>query len=308
LLILIAKTCWFAIQLNMMVLSIQEIFQLKTDIVITLLLGGCILACAWKGLRALSMLSSITLPLLVATMAAAMILAEKRGETNEIQLLSMGSISIAIGAAITAVIDMPTYFRHARSIKDGLIAVAILFAFSIPLIEMIGVYLAYQNPALTVTETLMNPQSFLWNLWITLFLLLAGWTTNNTNLYSASVCLESIWKGLSEKLRLTLVSGMGILLASAHVLDHLGLFLQMLGIFVGSMGAVILVNFLAASKGTTQVKMSIISWILGVLIGLLNLFHVVDISPIAVLDAFLIAGTSTLLGRCYEISNCRSTG
>src|SRR5690349_1992765 len=38
LLLLIAKTSWFAIQLNMMVLSIQEIFHVSADIPLTLLL------------------------------------------------------------------------------------------------------------------------------------------------------------------------------------------------------------------------------------------------------------------------------
>lgn len=298
-LILLAKTSWFAIQLNMMVLSIQEIFHLQAAIPITLLLSGCILAVAWRGLGALSRLSSISLPVLIVTMGAALFLADKRGDALQTELLSWGAISIAIGAAISAVIDMPTYFRYTRSVKDGIAAVVVLFAIAIPLIEGVGVYLAYHNPAATVIETLMKSDSFYWNLWIMLFMILAGWTTNNTNLYSAAVCLETIFKNTNEKIRLTIVAGIGTLLAMAHILDHLALFLQMLGIFVGSMGAVILTNFLFSGK--PQIALSLFAWGLGVTFGLMNLFQVISMTPIAVVDAFLVAAILTLFRRGYEI-------
>ncbi len=306
LLLLLAKTSWFAIQLNMMVLSIQEIFHVSLVVPLTILLGGMILIVALRGLTALSTLSSLSLPILIITMGAALFLADQREERAQFDLLSWGSISIAIGAAITAVIDMPTYFRYVRSIKDGLLAVGILFLVTVPVIEGVGVYLAYHNPGVTVTATLMKPNTFFWNLWVMLFMILAGWTTNNTNLYSAAVCLESIWKNAQEKLRLTVVAIIGTLLALAHVLDHLTLFLQALGIFVGSMGAVILTNFL--SKGESAIGISLLAWSLGVTMGLLNLFQMAVLTPIAVLDAFLIASTFTFLGRCYEIVNCRSFG
>lgn len=304
LLLLMAKTCWFALQLNMMVLSIQEIFQISAMLPITIGLGICILAVAMHGLKALSALSSISMPILVITMAAAMYLADQRGEAMDFDRLSFGSISIAIGAAITAVIDMPTYFRHVKSTKDGLTAVLILFAVAIPIIEGVGVYLAYHNPAETVVATLMKPNTFLWNLWILFFMLLAGWTTNNTNLYSAAVCLGAICKNIKEKACLAIIAICGTCLALAQVLDHFGLFLQMLGIFVGSMGAVILTNYI--SQATPKIAVSLSAWGLGVAFGLMNLFQMLSLTPIAVLDAYLIATLLTLLGRGYEAFNYRT--
>lgn len=305
-LLMTAKTSWFAIQLNMMTLSIQEIFHFSVEFPLTILLGVCILAAAWKGLKALSLISSLSLPILIGTMGIALFIAEKQGDALEIEKLSMGAISVAIGAAITAVIDMPTYFRHVRSTKEGLIAVSILFLIAIPLIEMVGVYLAYQNSAATVTATLMRADLFLWNLWIMLFILIAGWTTNNTNLYSASVCLQALCKNLSEKARLLTIALLGTFLALGHVLDHLTLFLQMLGIFVGSMGAVILANYLM--NGRLQIVMSFLSWVFGVLAGLLNLFHIFSLTSISILDAFLISSTIYVLGRGYEMAYCRTNG
>jgi cytosine permease len=306
LLLLMAKISWFAIQLNMMVLSIQEIFHISIEIPLTVLLGCIILAVALRGLTALSRLSCFSLPILIVTMGAALILADQRKEALQVEFFSWGSISIAIGAAITAVIDMPTYFRHARSTREGLLAVGILFLIAVPLIEGVGVYLAHHNPGGTVIDTLMKPNYLMWNIWVMLFMVLAGWTTNNTNLYSAAVSLESIWKNSHEKLRITAVAMIGTMLALAHVFDHLTFFLQMLGICMGSMGAVILTNYI--SKRECDLRFSFMAWGLGVLIGLLNIFHIATLTPIAVLDSFLIASIFTFLGKCYEIINCRSIG
>lgn len=261
---------------------------------------------AFQGLSALSTLSAISLPILIATMGVALFLADQREESSQFELLSWGSISIAIGAGITAVIDMPTYFRYARSVKEGLLAVVVLFMITVPLIEGVGIYLSYHNPAATITATLMKPNHFLWNLWVLSFMILAGWTTNNTNLYSAAVCLGSIWKNAGEKLSLSLVALIGTVLALAHVLDHLTLFLQALAIFVGSMGAVILTNFL--SGGKTFILISLIAWSLGVMMGLSNIFQLAVLTPIAVLDAFLIASIFAFLGTFYERVNSPRVG
>lgn len=303
-LLCVAKTSWFAIQLNMMVLSIYEILQIEIMVPLTIFLGAIIAVVAMKGIRALSHLSSMSLPILIFTMGMAVFLSVKNQSIHPTNGFSWGAISLAIGAAITAVIDMPTYFRHVVSIKDGLLAVTILFVLAVPLIEGLGVYLAYQNPAETVISTMMISDSTFWNLWVMLFMLLAGWTTNNTNLYSASVCLESIWKGASEKTRLIVIAGLGTTLALMHVLDHLTIFLQGLGIFVGSMGAVVLTNFILNTKSCFEI--SLLAWVFGIIMGLLNLFQLIALTPIAVLDAFLMATLLTCLGRGYEIINCRT--
>ena len=135
---------------------------------------------------------------------------------------------------------------------------------------------------------MMTCQTIAWVLndfWIMGFLVLAGWTTNNMNLYSAAVCMDSLSKGHSEKRRLTLVAILGTALALAHVLDHLALFLQVLAIFVGSMGAVILANFLLVK--VPRMGMNLTAWAGGITFGLFNLFHFGSITSIAILDAFL---------------------
>ncbi len=305
--LLIAKTSWFAIQLNLMVLSLQEIFQIDASIGLTIILGSCILIIALKGLEALSRLTAYCMPLLVITMLTAILLADRDRPMIGTAFLTYGSISIAMGAAITAVIDMPTYFRHAYSKKDGIIAVALLFLVAIPLIEGVGVYLAYCNPNSSVSATLMKADLFYWNVWVMLFMLLAGWTTNNTNLYSAAICLKTILPHqLTEKSRLVFVASLGVILALAHVLEHLSLFLQILGICIGGMGAVILANYLSRANSPTVFNLSV--WGIGMLMGFGNLFDKVSITSIAVLDAFLIATILILLGKVYEIFDYRTIG
>ena len=75
-------------------------------------------------------------------------------------------ISVGIAAAITAVVDMPTYFRHARSRIDSRIAVAIFLPVAVPMIEGLGIYLASKNPDRgSIQEVLTGGGSAMWQGW-----------------------------------------------------------------------------------------------------------------------------------------------
>ena len=121
--LLIAKCCWFAIQLDLMALSLHALMpEWFPTTAIRIGLGAMIVAVAMHGIRALSVLSSWSLPVLLATMAYALYIASDSGSSiSEAMPLSYAGISVAIATAITAVIDMPTYFRHASRGPMGLL-------------------------------------------------------------------------------------------------------------------------------------------------------------------------------------------
>lgn len=304
--LLFAKTCWFAIQLNMMSLSLQSLisaFGLEiSTVLINAGLGIIIVSVALYGIRALSTLSTLSMPVLIGTMAYAVF------ATGGISIpirefpFSFEGTSLAIATALTAVIDMPTYFRLSRTYKDGLIAVLIIFAVALPVIESVGVYLAYKNPGNTILETLYQENNTVWNLWIALFLLLAGWTTNNTNLYSATVCSSVIVPQIPEKKRTVLVGSIATLLALFGILEHFALFLQMLGVFVGSMGAVILTRYILSRftiimDSHVLMKMHFGAFFGGVVMGLLCLNKIFVLSQLAIVDTFCVAMSLTLLSN-----------
>ena len=113
--LLFSKGCWFAIQLDMMAEVLGIGMGLKA------LLGASIVALSLFGLKAISLFSAIAMPLLIGTMGFAFYESSHLESIGGEQGLVFEGISVAIACAITAVVDMPTYFRHARSQKDGLV-------------------------------------------------------------------------------------------------------------------------------------------------------------------------------------------
>lgn len=286
--LLIAKGIWFAIQLDMIVLSLEAVAKgAFNPLFARLLLGGAMIAIALCGIRALSRLSTLAMPLLIATMVAAAYFASGSEPVLLTKNLSAGGISLVLAAAITAVIDMPTYFRHSRSLNDSALATVVLFI-SIALVEGLGVYLCSRHPSSTIVATLQQAHFPLWNLWIALFFTLAGWTTCNTNLYSATACLKTLVPKIKESSCLLILGTVGTTLSFFPILNHFSTVLQLLGTSVSGMGCVIIVAYLAHKK-TFKLKTSSlhIAWAAGVALGFASVFEAISLTGIPLIDAFL---------------------
>lgn len=303
--LLFSKTCWFGLQLNMMVLSLESIFPgLMPSYFSATLLGLLIICVASFGIRGLSFLSSLSMPLLVGTMGYAAYAVSPQESFLDNRPLGIEGISIAIATGITAVIDMPTYFRHARSRRDGILAVLVFLVIAVPLVEFLGVYLCLKNNGGTLVESLQRSDSLIWNLWVCAFFLLAGWTTNITNLYSAANCLGTLLPKVSERKRMVLIGTCGMFLAMMQILNYFTLVLQIIGIFVGSMGCTLLMRYLLNQLGFCftstpgEQKRLLILWAAGSLVGLAALAQQITLSTIPLLDACL---TAMVLTFCITV-------
>ena len=294
-----------AIQLNLMALSLHALIPLLNMTLVNVGLGMLVIGVALCGIRGLTLLSSWSLPILAATMAYAFATVPEGMAVLREPLLSLDGISIVVATAITAVIDMPTYWRHAKTRLHGLIAVVLLFIVALPLIEGLGVYLSAKNPGGNILETLQHADAPLWNLWVSLFLLLAGWTTNNTNLYSAATALRTVCSAISEKKAIFFIGIIGTLLSLLHVLTFFTSILQVIGIMVGSMGSVILVSYLLRklTAACKVHKINLAMWGVGVVVGFAGAFKWIHILGIPLLDACLAAGLATLLGHIVLYKN-----
>jgi purine-cytosine permease-like protein len=302
----VSLTGWFAIQLNVMSLGVLELFSMQhpspvTVFALNVLLGLLITGSLLYGMKGLNTLANISLPILIFTLVYALFTMEDSVEVP-VKVFSLAGVSPVIAMAIACIIDLPTYFRHARTSKDGMISIVIIFGAALPLLEILGVYLASGIAQGTILDVLSRNNSTLWNMWIALFLILAGWTTNNLNLYSTIICLESIFKK-SSRLTLTLVGGAGgTLLSCMNLLDHLEIVLEFIGILVTSMGAVIITRYFIdlykGRKTAGDYRWHLFAWFLGIAIGILSHFGLAFTS-IPVLDATIgaIVGTLFILVR-----------
>lgn len=294
-------TGWFAIQLNVITESVFDFFPVTATplikISVNLLLGQLITLTALFGMRSLTLLSNFSAPLLVLTLAYA-VYNNQESLNVESQEIDFKAISLIMAASIATVVDMPTYFRHAKSQKDALIATLALFCLAVPLVELAGVYLSLQK-----SGTLFPKSSdLLIDLWMVSFLIFAGWTTNATNLFSSVACLQSMWPNSKETTRVLLMGFVGSALACFDMLHHFESLLEFMGVAVTAMGAVVALSYLLGKRSN---KPAFIAWALGTLAGLGAAFGAFSLTSMAQLDAFIISGISIiLLRRCYETADC----
>lgn len=272
----LSLTGWFAVQLNLITIGLGQLGL--SFIGLNLLVGAVITITALRGIKSLQTLSDISVPFLIATLCCTL----WKSDIKTIELpFTFSAISMVIAASIAAVVDLPTYFRHAKSERDGIIAVSVLFLLAIPLVEVSGIFLA--------TELFENT-------WMAPFLILAGWTTNATNLYSNVACIGTAFPSLSQKSRVFGAGLTGTALASFDVLDHFELALELMGTTVTAMGAVIAVRFLF--RGPLVCPENYVAWAVGTVAGYLSFLGYLPLTTIPQLDAFLVA--SILIGGTRE--------
>lgn len=279
---------WFAIQLNIMTSAFQNMLNPEMIICLNIVLGIAITLVGIKGMRSLTLLATFSMPFLIITILYALYsVSDYPMITTEQEVISIGGFSLVLACGIAAVIDLPTFFRLAASKKDGLIAVCLLFGFVLPLVEGVGLYLFMHAQREHLAEVLaLSSDGIVWKIWVMAFLILAGWTTNNANLYSATVSLQTLIPGLTETSRTLILGLIGTFLACFNFLDHLILVLDLIGVLLGSMGAVIVFHF--AFKQQKDEKENIIAWISGITCGFIS-YYGYTYSNTPVLDAFTFA-------------------
>ena len=295
---------WFGIQLNMMSLGVLDLLSVTESrdtwlVFLNLSLGSLITYVALNGIRGVEILANVSLPFLLLTLGYAIFSVEPKNVMEGPQTFSIGGTSLVLALAIAFIIDLPTYYRHARTSKDGFISIALICGIVLPVLEIIGVYLATGNAGGNILEVLKREDGFIWNMWVSIFLVLAGWTTNNINLYSASICLQSIFKNVSPKKATLCIGFAGTLLSSYDLLSNLELVLDTVGIFIASMGSVVLTRYLAAAYFGLMVSPKdysrcLMAWAIGIAVGFISLLGY-PLTSIALLDAVLGASIGTML-------------
>lgn len=282
----LSMTGWFAIQLHLMGESLSLLIPSWNGIAATLCMGVVMTALGTKGLRGVGMLANISMPLLLLTIVMGLMGVEKgEASSDDVQFLTTSGMSLVLACSIGVVVDLPTFFRSAKSRKDAVAAVCVLFALVIPAVEMVGVIISASGAGEGFLDVLMGESpSGAWKLWVLGFVLMAGWTTNSANLYSAVVSLEPVMPSTAFSSRTWLVGLLGTFAAVLPLLEGLELVLQPIGIILTSMGAVMISSFVTGRKSAAAQNFT--AWMVGAGAGLLSLMTV-SITGIAALDGFI---------------------
>jgi len=311
--IVLSLSAWFAIQTQVMSRDLASLMgivgiELDTLLPLNIVLGLIMVGSSFFGLQGVTLLANATLPLMVITLGVAVFSA---GATSPHSLSSTtlatctsSGLSLIIAAAISAVVDLPTFFRHAKSKKDALIASGGIFLIGIPLVELVGVLLGFWSNSSSLTEALLCVDVPLLRIWVGLFILFAGWTTNNTNVYSATMSLQSVFPQLSEKKGGIIVGIICCLLSCFPLLEKLSLVLDVMGVCIASMGGVVLTAYSLRKFFSDSILHSgcqKAAWVIGASAGLFNIFLGGLFSNVSIIDAMMSASCSLIVLRASAV-------
>jgi len=297
--ILLFSMCtWFAIQSQVMAEDLGRVLPEIDRGLLSMLVSSVIVVATLKGIRAVTWLANLALPLMVITLliCLAMAFQQQREEAIERGGDLFQGTSLVIAAAILAVVDLPTFFRHACTRKDAIKASVAIFLVGMPLVELFGVFLGAWTNATDLSGAFLCFGHVIWKGWIWLFILLVGWTTNNANLYSGAMCLQTLVPQMGAKRAIFAAGLLAVALSAVNILARFEFVLGLMGVCVASMGAVVLASYFLQRR---HVKIQSLSWLLGLSWGLLHLNGIVRITPIAIIDASLVSAVTIFLAwRC----------
>lgn len=293
-LMLVAMLGWFAVQINLMTVTM---FGTDPSIFPMLAMAGFITLFMYLGCQAMRNIALMSAPLLTIGMLCLLVGSPNTlGASMPFSWGWISGISLVIGAHIAVLVDLPTFFQHARSQKDGLICITFLYALTVPLVEAGGVWLAATS-AENETLTLLQPGS---GLLISSLFVLSGWSANNANLYSAVEAAFTMGLLRVRKRATLLLGSLGALLACMNPLGHIESLLEIIGVALGTMGAVMITQFLCSGEEKEQIKivfysqtLACVSYGVGVLFAALSAG---ELTTSVVLDACVSAAVVQMIG------------
>lgn len=303
----IALFGWFGVQLdlfgNTLALVINNVFGISINTNLLIVLGGILMTfTAMFGYQAIEKLSVVAVPLLGVLLFGSIFITMK--SFTWAQLLSVpvqgtviplgSAISMVIGSLAVGVIIGPDYSRYVRTAKDAVLSSTFGYFVGTSVVLVISAILA---KATGETDIISIFVGIGWGTGALVVLILAQWTTNNTNIYSASLNFSILMPNIPKYL-LTLGAGaIGIGLAVAGIYDNFISFLSFLSVLIPPVGGLYAADYLMHQKEYTfenidRIKdirwLSILNWAISSLVAFLTS------APPLGLGAFRLTGASGL--------------
>lgn len=301
---------WFIINLNFIgiaasqLLSAIQITHSILPIAINLSLGITITLIVVKDIHFIGKFAALNFPLVVGLILYSIYAVPHLNHSDLLssEKITLSGVPLILASNLCIVVDIPTYYRFANSPKDAFISTFLTFMIIIPAITSIGALLSYFTAGHSVMG-IVSSLGFLGILFVLLFLIISHCMINNGNLYSCSVAFRPLTTNFNHKKTLFFIGILGSIFSCFEIMARFTLWLDGITISIGSMGAVMLSNFLYDKfklknySNAMQTKNSI-SLFLGVLLGILSWNKCfIHLSDFAFLDAAMMASLFTLLFR-----------
>lgn len=192
---------WFGVGIAMFAIPVaNELLGGSTaaEWVLVIIAGVCMTASAYFGIKSLTLISYIAVPLVAILGTVAMVMAVKQGNGTLIDqfakssgtLTVVGGAGLVIGSFVSGGTATPNFSRFARNGKVGAITTVIAFFIGNSLMFFFGGISSVYVGGNDIFEVMINLGLFY------LAILVLGlniWTTNDNALYSAGLGLANIF-------------------------------------------------------------------------------------------------------------------
>ncbi|WP_372967222.1 cytosine permease [Microbacterium sp.] len=273
---------WFAVQAGFFGMNAQiafvEFTGIDAPVQVFSAIGGILMAItAFWGYRSINRLSSLAVPLLLALLVAGVVVAfVTNGPTGlqapvEATFTFGAAVSLVMGIFILGVVLAPDMARWARTPKQAMIAGFVGFFFGNSIILVVAILLAR---VMNGTELMAIFFALGLGGVAVIVLILAQWTTNTSNIYSAGLAFASISERLNRRTVTIVLGAIGIIVGVIGAADYFVQFILVIGTVIAPYGGVYLAAFFAGRKSARWTQgatvptvdgWSIASWAGGIL-------------------------------------------
>lgn len=254
----------------------RELFGGSTAVewVLILIAGACMTASAYFGIKSLTIISYIAVPLVAILGTVAMIMAVRQGDGTIVDqfakssgsLSVIGSAGLAIGSFVSGGTATPNFTRFAKNGKQGTIATVVAFFIGNSLMFFFGAISYIFVGGNDIFEVMIRLNLFY------LAILVLGlniWTTNDNALYTAGLGLANIFN--KRKKPMVLISGVIGTLLSVWLYYNFCGWLNILNCTLPPVGIILVLSYFMNKKAydTDTVTMVTVNWfaVAGVILG-----------------------------------------
>lgn len=278
--------------------------------------GVLMVVTAIFGFKALDKLSQLAVPLLcVSLIVLVYVSITKMGLSTILaprpEVMSTGkAVSAVVGGSVVGTVIFPDICRYARTFKHGIIAGVLTFTVAKPLLLMTSAVPSLATGLRDIMAILNALGLGVLALGIVIF---TTWTSNNGNLYGASLSLSTLFKQF-KYWHLVIISGtLGTILAISGLMEHFIPFLHLLGICLPPVAGIYIVHFFFFSNGQYQESQlrdnpnfafdALLSWSASCVFGYCTLHDYFTVTTVPAMDSLVLSGLLFFVGKKIGLDN-----
>lgn len=263
--------------------------------------GVLMTASAYFGIKSLTVISYVAVPLVAILGTVAMVMAVKSGDSGLVEQFAKGSkdlsiiagAGLVIGSFVSGGTATPNFTRFAKNGKVAAVITVCAFFLGNSLMLFFGAISSIYVGGNDIFEVMLNLNLFYFAV---LVLGLNIWTTNDNAIYSTGLGLSSI-TGLSKK-SMVLVSGLIGTVAAVWLYWNFCGWLNVLNCTLPPVGVILIIGYFMDRKRilSEDVKPFAVNWfaVAGVVVGAVvaNLLHwgIASINGMATAAIIYVAG------------------